>query len=88
MFKIDYNCTNESTEYTASALQYFLRKVFPDSIDVKLGGKCTNSGGDDTQYTLGRALVALNLVGVIYLFSTCCLQNFKTIRCSTVTTVM
>ena len=72
----------------AAALKHPLIRVFPDGVEVKLVGQCTESGGGGTKYALQRALLAQNLVAGCYLVSTCSLHNLQTMLRSALTTVM
>ena len=49
------DCTDEVTDDIANTVARSLKRIFPDSIGIKLRGKCTDSGGGE-HYTawLGR----------------------------------
>lgn len=89
VFMIDCDCTDESTEDVALALKHSLERVFPDGVEVKLVGQCTDSGGGGTKHALQRALAEHNLLlEDCYLVATCSLHNIQTMLRNAILTVM
>jgi len=74
-FLIDCDCTNESTDDVAAALDHSLRRVFPSDVTVIVYGQCTDSGGGGTKYALQKALKVIDIASDEYLVSTCSLHN-------------
>ena len=77
-FMIDCDCTDESTEDVAVALKHSLKRIFPEGVDVKLVGQCTDSDGGGTKFALAKALDERHISAQNYLVTTCALHNLQT----------
>ena len=80
--------TDEVTDDIANAVAHSLKQLFPDNIEIKLRGQCTDSGGGGTLHCLAWALMQRNLVHPQYIIVSRSLHNIQTCLRNAVTHVL
>ena len=87
IFLLDVDCTDETTDNIADAIEHSITRFLPER-NMKILGQCTDSGGGGTKYALARALMEKNMASANYLVCTCSLHNLQTCLRNAVTNVL
>jgi len=79
---LDVDAAGEDSDEVAKALLASLSRLraIDDSLDLRVMGQCTDSGGGGTLFALSSALRKVNLPGMVddYLVGSCSLHNIQT----------
>ena len=62
-YLIDVNYTDKNTDNIAMIVSHELKRLFPDNVDIKLQGQCTDSGGGGGLHCFAGDFLRLDLVG-------------------------
>ena len=77
-YLLDVDCTDEDSPDTAAALYHALKRIWPPELPIIIYGKCTDSGGGGTLYSLHRELLTLGLCASEYFIASCTLHDLQT----------